>query len=239
MNELKDFSDAHFMVTSFETKVANMARDPTDRQKVKTRTRRESKPKAHKFYHMSHDFTRGGAPGFELENEETLKQGRRAIGHVPWRPGFPDYPEPPRFLFDKKFGRPPRDLEQYNVYWVVSDHMKSVLETVDPDGVAFLKCDVRLRDGQRGPERWFCDVLRILDAVDEDASTIKIKYEGTRKIYSLLGSPDVVFKEDVVDPAHIFRMAYLEPEIICDDELKRACKAAGLKGILFQDALRK
>lgn len=216
-----------------------MARDVTDGQNIKARTRRESKPKARKFYRMSPDFGRGGAPGFELENETTVNYGRITMGHVPWRPGFPDYPEPPRFLFDKKLGRPPRDVEQFDVYWVVSDRMKTVLEAVDPDGVAFLKCEVLLRDGQKGPERWFFDVLRILDAVDEHASTIKIKYVGTQKIYNLAESPNVVFKEDVVGTAHIFRMTYMEPVIICDDELKNACKSAGLKGIWFQDIAHK
>ncbi len=87
-----------------------MARTESTEGEAKPRAKREPKPKRRKFYLMGPDFVRGGAPGFEFENVELLKGGRTTPSHVPWRPGFPDYPEPPRFLFDKKLGRPVRDL---------------------------------------------------------------------------------------------------------------------------------
>jgi hypothetical protein len=200
--------------------------------------KRGAEPNERKFYFMSHDFARGGPPGFKLENEETLKNGRRSIANAPRKPGFPDFPDTPRFLFDKRLGREPRDLEEYDAYWVVSQSMKQILETADSDGVAFLKCGVELPDGRPGPDRWLCDVLRVLDAVDEEASSIKIKYEGTRKIYSLMGRPNVIFKDEVVGRAHLFRMAYLEAQIVCDEELRIAIRVNKLTGASFQDAMR-
>ncbi|HEY7300225.1 MAG TPA: DUF1629 domain-containing protein [Xanthobacteraceae bacterium] len=93
-------------------------------------------------------------------------------------------------------------------------------------------------DGTKGPVYWLCDVLRVLDAVDEAVSRVRIKYDPVdkRKIYSLMGGANLTFKEDVVGASHIFRMAHLKPAIICDQQLKDACKAASLKGIMFKDA---
>jgi hypothetical protein len=199
-------------------------------------TKRVPKPKARKFYKMGPDFTRGGAPGYVIENKSTLLMGRRVLGPEPGQQGFPNYPEPPRVLFDKKLGRPPRDLELCSEYWLISDRMKTVLEAVDPAGVAFVRCEVRLRGGELGPLYWLCDVVRILDAVDEMASRLRIYDKQGRKTYSLVGGASLVFKEDVVGPAHVFRMAYMEPAVICDQLLKDSCKAAGLKGITFSDA---
>lgn len=122
----------------------------------------------------------------------------------------------------------------------MSDKLKMVLEAVDPNGAAFVRCDVRNRDGTEGPVFWLCDILRVLDAVDEGASRIKVEhrtYKGQPwKGYNLLGGASLIFKEDVIGAAHIFRMRYMEPQIICDQQLKDACKISGLKGIKFRDA---
>ncbi len=95
----------------------------------------------------------------------------------------------------------------YAFYWLVSDRTKQVLETIDPEGVVFMKCDVHFRDGEPGPTYWLCDVLRILDAVDEDASKVGINYDQKtgQKGYGIIGAK-LVFKEEVVGPAHIFRV---------------------------------
>jgi len=101
-----------------------------------------------------------------------------------------------------------------------------------------VKCEVRFRNGTAGPAYWLCDVIRVLDAVDEAASRVKIKYDPIYgiKSYSLAGGASLIFKEDVVGSAHVFRVFHLKPAIICDQQLKDACKGAGLKGITFKDA---
>src|SRR5205807_9981135 len=73
--------------------------------------KRGRKLKSRKFYRMGPDLRSGGAPGWKLENESLLLQGELALGPPAGRRGFPEYPEPPRFLFDKKLGRLPRDIE--------------------------------------------------------------------------------------------------------------------------------
>lgn len=194
------------------------------------------KLKARKFYEMSPDFRVGGVPGWKLENEEFIKpKGVVIFARDSSRPGFPDFPEPPRFVVDKKLGRPPRDLEEYG-YWVVSDRMKRVLEEIDPRALAFVRCDVRRPGGELGPAYWLCDVLPILDAVDEAASKVRVEYDGERKVYSLMGGANLIFKDDIVEDHHIFRLTPLRTANFCDNQIRDACKAAGLKGITFHDA---
>lgn len=109
-----------------------------------------TRKKARTFYKMNPDFRLGGAPGLQLENKHLLLQGRRTVGPPVGQRGFPEYPEAPRFLFDKRLGRHPRDVEEYHAYWLVSDRAKVVLETVDPDGVAFARCDVVFPTERKG-----------------------------------------------------------------------------------------
>jgi hypothetical protein len=204
------------------------------------KTERGRKPKARKFYRMGPNLRVGGVPGFRIENVMTLTGGRPVLVPPEGRRGFPEYPEVPLLIIDRKLGRALRDLELFHVYWLVSDRMKSVLEAVDPAGVAFVRCAVRMADDAAPPVCWFCDVVRVLDAVDETASQLRIHHDqrAERKVYSFSGV-SLVFREDVVGDAHIFRLAFLQPEVVCDQVLKDACKAADLKGITFKDAAKR
>jgi hypothetical protein len=208
-----------------------MTANPVDRSTPK----RGRQPKARKFYNMDLDLRVRGRAGYKLKNESVLLQGELALFPPAGRRGFRDYPEPPRFLFDEKLGHFPRDLELCHSYWLISDRMKTVLQSVDPEGFAFLRCEVQLADGEPGPVSWLCDVLRILDAVDEAASRLQIEYlpQYNAKVYQLAGGANLVFKEDVIGAAHIFRLAHLKPAVFCDQQIKDACKAASLKGVRF------
>jgi hypothetical protein len=74
--------------------------------------------------------------------------------------------------------------------------------------------------------------------VDETASRVSIEFHPVYNVksYNLMGGANLILKEDVVGSAHVFRMAHLKPAIICDQQMKDACKAAALKGIVFRDA---
>jgi hypothetical protein len=108
-----------------------------------------------------------------LENLLSLAPDEKAVRPPPGRRGFRDYPEMPRFLFDKSVGRLPQDLEQFHAYWLVSDRTKSVFEAVDLARFAVLACDVRLPCGDYdGPPYWLCDVVRVLDAHSKSETRI-------------------------------------------------------------------
>jgi hypothetical protein len=212
----------------------DMTANPADQSAPK----RGRQPRVRKFYNMDMDLRVRGRAGYKFENESALLRGQRLLSPPKGRRGFPDYPEPPRFLFDEKLGHFPRDLEWCHSYWLISERMKTALESVDPEGFAFLqRCEVRLANGEPGPASWLCDVLRVLDAIDEAASQMQIKHlpQYNAKVYQLAGGANLVFREDVIGTAHIFRLAHLDPAIFCDQQIKDACKAAGLKGVNFRE----
>lgn len=155
------------------------------------------------------------------------------------RRGFRNYATTPILRFDTRLGRAVRDMEPIGQFWLVSDRAKAVLEQVDSDAFAFLECRVELRDGSEGPRYWLCDVVRVLDALNEPESTAMIKKNDRGdKVYNMIGDEILVFKEDVVSSNHIFRMRYRESTVICDDVMRDACKTAGLKGWSFRDTTR-
>lgn len=190
------------------------------------------------YHFMSHDYVKGGSPGLELVNQQVLlaTTGRGVLGPPSGQRGFPDYPEPPHFRLNRKLGRDLRDLEQYGEYWLVSAKLKDLLEAMAPQACAFCPCLTSLVDDSPGPEYFLCDVLQVLDSVDETRSKVTVKYtKSGRKTYQMSGLVSLVFNLEVTHDHHLFRPAYLTQEVICDDELKRACKAASLKGIKFRE----
>jgi hypothetical protein len=75
--------------------------------------------------------------------------------------------------------------------------------------------------------------------LDEQASELRIFDDAQGKQYLLTGPTRLIFREDVVGPAHVFRMAFMEVTIICDQAMKDACRQAGLKGVRFSDVGKK
>jgi hypothetical protein len=147
-------------------------------------------------------------------------------------------------MFDKSVGSLPYDLEPYYGWWLISDRTKAVLERLDPEAFVFVPCDVRVPHGSyHGPDYWLCDVVRVLDALDESQSRLTIRIESDarslnfgKKVYMAMPGSKLVFTEAEIGKAHIFRMAHCEADVICDQDLKDACKSAGLKRIRFRDA---
>ena len=197
-----------------------------------------------RFYQTGPNYRLGGRPGFAMENADVLAPDTGVLEPPPGR-GFPNYPEPPRFLFDKKIGVAPKDIELFHHYWLISDRMKTVFEVVDPTGFAFVACDIRVPQGHyTGPQYWLCDVVRVLDAVDETRSRLNIgivddpiyRNYGLKYYNFLIKGAKLVFREDAVGSAHVFRLAHKDATVIADQALKDACKTAGVAGILFRDA---
>lgn len=48
-----------------------------------------------------------------------------------------------------------------------------------------------------------------------------------KKYYSLAGGRELVFRDDVIGDAHVFRMEYLQPTVICDQTMKDAARRPG------------
>ncbi len=181
--------------------------------------------------------------GANFENIQQLLTAPRLVLR-PDEGGFPPLRETPRIVFDPSQGPEPRDLEGgFSGYWLISERLQQVMAAVDPGAFAFVECDVRLADGSKGPRRFLCDVVRELDALDEEASQLRIKVDDDYvrgKFYSLGGGASLAFRQEVVADAHVFLTPF-NPSAFCDGVFRSAVHragipdAAGSSGISFVD----
>jgi Protein of unknown function (DUF1629) len=201
-----------------------------------------------RFYTISWSYFHGKAD-FEVENLDVLlktfrdlfptcEYGIGAMYPPPGQRGFLDYPEKPRVVIGRKRkGPPPSDIELYHSYWLVSDRLKRLFESIDPAAVAFQACDVFLRDGSIGPPYWLCDVVRVVEVFDE-ATVQEIRSHFFRFSW-LRHKRCLVFNTTAIGKAHMFRTPSVNGKVFCDQTMKDACKAAGMKGVMFQDCTPK
>jgi hypothetical protein len=211
---------------------------------VETRRMRVRKTKAPQYYRFSAALT-DCPPFFELANKERLQACGSLLAEPSWPDGYaqlprhpwrlPDYREPPLLLFDKKFGRPARDVEAQDGLWFVTSAMRAFLEQVDPGACEFRKCETEWSSGEAGPEYWLCSVTRVLfgrDVIDVDKSTkvkVQIEPDGFPS-YQIFSERYVHLKPEVVGAAHLFRIVEMDGRVYCGQFVKDSYKAAGLKG---------
>ncbi|BBK01296.1 DUF1629 domain-containing protein [Xanthomonas campestris pv. campestris] len=215
-------------------------------QRVETMMTNE--PKEGEFFQLRPDARRGGkGHGVVFENREALLTPPRLI-LKPKQGGFPTLRETPRLVYIPSEGSLPEDLEGgFSGYWLVSDRLRQVMEHVDPSAFVFADTDYRLPDGSRGPRVFLCDVVRTVDALDEDASELTIEisddYEDG-KYYDMAGGTRLAFKRDVLAGAHVFRLPF-HGGVFCDRVFKDAVEAAGIgtqgqsDGLWFYDVVNR
>ncbi len=191
-----------------------------------------------KFFIIEPSFWGGGKiPGLEIANKGNL----RLPGTYTIEPpnGDPNqYSERPQLVQVPEIGGMPRDFEDLFGMWIVSERLKRVFESTDPDGFAFAACDFTLADGSAGPPYYFCGVLRSLDALDEDASRLKIEIGDfvNGKYYDRSGGASLIFRKDAVGSAHAFLTPFAL-DVFCDHVLRDAVVASGVQGVRFTDVV--
>lgn len=142
---------------------------------------------------------------------------------------FPSFSERPRFLIDLGKGRAPRHLEMKGSLWLVSDRFKMVAETFDPGGLIFSEVELVFSDGTPSPKYWLCDVIRVLEVVDEEKSDFKkIYYDETDWTYSFAGGHLVIDKKSA-GSAKVFRVAHMDIICVCTSEFKVALEQQGIR----------
>jgi Protein of unknown function (DUF1629) len=201
----------------------------------------QRKPKVRRFYIISFSAAETRSY-FEVENLDVLRAGAPALYPPEGRRGFPAYRETPRVVIGKtRDANRLTDIERFHSFWLISDRLKMLFESIDPHAFAFQACDVKLRDGSTGPVYWLCDVVRVLDAfVQGTLEDIPTYRERTGLIYrGFLGDTTLVFNVDMIGASHVFRTPYSFMDVFCDQSLKDACKHAGIKGIRFRACFRK
>ncbi|MCC4621507.1 DUF1629 domain-containing protein [Xanthomonas cassavae CFBP 4642] len=202
-----------------------------------------------RFYLLDPD-TRGGGPGTDVEiaNEEALLTPPRLIIR-PQEGGFPPLAETPVLAHERNSKRRPRDLEGgFSGYWLVSERLKRVFESVDAEGFAFVPCDYTLPDGSKGPQHYLCDVVRAIFALDKSNSEFQTRIARDHaanqdvEIITFSGGAKLSFKEELIGNAHVFRMGEKPSSVVCDRTMHDAIRSAGIgvkpssDGLWWKDA---
>ncbi|WOB25474.1 MULTISPECIES: DUF1629 domain-containing protein [Xanthomonas] len=205
----------------------------------------ENKPQKGDFYILMPDLECGPEVGVLFENVKKLLVPPRLILR-PNEGGFPALEEKPRLIYDSSKGAMPKDLEAgFSGYWLVSERLHRVFSTVDPEGFSFVECDFRMTDGSKGPRYFLCDVVRVLDALDEDQSEVEIEVSDefvNGKFYDFTGGAKLKFRKDVIDESHVFILKYSGDCVFCDKIMRDAVRDAGIgvdgvsDGLWFRDA---
>lgn len=187
----------------------------------KEKIRLQNKPKKGEFYILMPDMRGGGrGHGVEFDNEDSVPFPVY-LSEPSERGGLAELKEIPRLRYDSRIGDMPNDMQNgFKDYWLVSEPLKQVLQCADPDGFAFARCSFLLEDGSEAPPHYLCEVVRMLDAIDEAASTVKVLTGYPNgKFYRLAGGADLAFKKEVIGNAHVFRTPYAS-EAFCDRTLR-------------------
>ncbi|MGQ0682920.1 imm11 family protein [Bradyrhizobium sp.] len=185
-----------------------------------------------KYFQLDVDFGFPSAPQRIWVNEKKIRENFRSDPHKPFR-GL-TLSEPPKIAFDRKKRRGAlRDADTIMLgIWLVSDRLKNLLERIDPEAFAFERAEVDYSNfDEPGPAFWFCDIVRMLDCVDEENSVIR--YQEDISWTNYLALIDVRMKPEIVGAAHAFRLTKSTLIQIVDDVIVKAAKAEKIRGFRF------
>jgi hypothetical protein len=190
------------------------------------------------------------ALGFEIVNLKALQaNGKGLVADPPWKAGvspvdpnggpwrIPDFLERPGIVYDANFNYAPRDSEGGNNAWIVSERLKAIVECLAPDGSVFSECDTVWSNGEPGPKRWICSIVKIYSgAVDLSLSDnlFPWKLPDGQIGYSVTSLSTLVFRRNILGSAHLFRVFELNHrDTYCDNIFCRDCKITKVTGLKF------
>lgn len=203
----------------------------------------ESKPQKGEFYTLSPDMRGSRGHGVVFENDKNFPLPAN-LRLEQSGSGIKEFKDVPR-LRQSHPDQMVNDLDSsFRGYWLVSETLKNVFESLDPEAFSFAKCEFTLYDGSQAAPHYFCEVIREVDALDEDASVVKILTEGypRGKHYNLAGGASLIFKKDLLREAHVFRTPYNSGLVICDRFFRDALikhgfgKGRNSRGVWLRDA---
>jgi hypothetical protein len=200
----------------------------------------ERAPGERRYYELRADMGIFRAPLCIWVNEEKLREGFTSDASKPFH-NF-QFREPPRIAFDRKGKRGRvRDADTVMLglgIWLVSDRLKKVLERIDPEAFAFVHAEVDYSNfDEPGPALWFCDIVRMLDCLDEERSVIYYQEGIPEKNY--LSLIDVKMRPEAIGLAHAFRLTFATLRQIVDDVFVAAIKKEKITGFRFMDIERR
>lgn len=107
----------------------------------------------------------------------------------------------------------------------MSDRAKRILEQLSESDFQFLALDTETDTGEKPMTLWLCEVMPMLDAVDEARSHVKIERNDLgNPVYRITSDIKLCFDEARVGSHHAFRLNNNFSTIVCDDAFKAAVK---------------
>jgi hypothetical protein len=192
--------------------------------------------KERKFYELLYPLVEYSSGRKFLNEEEVCSGSGSPILSVPSRfqRGFRNYAIRPRFRISKRLGRKPYDVELYTDYWLVSDRAKQLFDRISTTDFTYLAVDTEFDSGCEPTTYWLCDIVTVLDALDESRSVVEswILRDGSKMHHT---RSSLAFDEKLVGPHSIFRMKTSTPTLICDERFKAGFKQCQLTGLRFRD----
>ncbi len=192
------------------------------------------------FYKLYNNYMQTKVAGIKLLNGEDLFQGTTyKVLAPPSRKirGFREYPVTPLFLISPKIGRRLNDIEFYGSYWIVSDRAMRIFMDLSKLDFAFMPINSKFDINSTLDKYWLCDVISVLDAVDEKNSIVNTTLgDSGERVHNVTPNTILKFYESVVEPHRVFRLETNCSVIICDETFKNTVTNAGLTGLRYRDA---
>jgi hypothetical protein len=200
---------------------------------------KSSEHKAKKFYELRCALVEYSS-GREFLNEDEVCAGSGSkILSAPSRfqRGFRNYAIRPRFRISKRLGREPYDVEFYGDYWLVSDRAKQLFDKICEADFSYLAVDTEVDPGFESTTYWLCDIVSMIDALDESRSAVKRWIDRDGSWFHLTGiDASLAFDENLVGAHSVFRMTTSFTTLICDERFKTEFKQSKLTGLRFKEA---
>jgi hypothetical protein len=151
--------------------------------------------------------------------------------------GVPLEPETPILLINmQEAASPLSDIEPaLGQRWYISRRTKDLFKSLDAGAFDFRRTQARLltKEGEQveGPEYYICDVVRFVDALDEQRSRVTVR--GPMRTVSVFGDQNT-FRAAQVNGHSIFRPMYSTSRIACTEDFRAAVQRAGLTNFRFE-----
>ncbi|WP_416391028.1 DUF1629 domain-containing protein [Alloalcanivorax xenomutans] len=189
------------------------------------------------YFELDSDMSLAAKPWYIWVNEDEMTEKWVPTRELPF--GGLDVSVPLIMKFDKK--KPIKSLrDAYIVHpsmWMVNGRLRELLESIDPEAFVFASIDMDYSNfDEPGPQFWLCDLVRFLDCVDEERSTIKCQEGIPMKNYIRL--IDVEMKPEIIGDAHAFRLTHSPLIQIVDDVLVDALKKEKIRAFSFKPIKR-
>jgi len=196
---------------------------------------KSSDRKAKRFYRLGQPLVNAeSSAGLECLNRDEVFSGPPS----PFQPGFHAFTVRPRFRFriPKRRGRKPYDVEFHYGYWLVSDRAKQLFDKICEADFAYLTVDTEVDPASEPATYWLCDIVSLVDALDESRSVVEREILRDGSIYHPpTNQRSLAVDENRVGVHSVFRMKTSFTTLICNERFRTEFKQSKLTGLSFQE----